>query len=68
MFISKLCPNCGSPLQLIEDGAIGQHWFNPERPWPHLEFRVDARPFIACSGCEFCLELSEAIALLQRSA
>jgi hypothetical protein len=49
------CPLCGGNLQRISDGAIGRTiapaFHVAGRPLP---IRMERRPFLACSACEFC--------------
>lgn len=52
------CPECGAALQLVADGQT-------ERQYPgafhvigsRIESRVVPASFLACSGCEFCIEV-----------
>jgi len=51
------CPECGAVLQLVTDGLVEEEY------WPgyvvrgaELPRRRVCRPFLACSGCEFCIE------------
>ena len=51
------CPECGGPLQRIADGLVAV----PYAPTFHvrgakLPIRLVARPFLACSMCEFCTD------------
>jgi hypothetical protein len=49
------CPLCGGNLQRITDGAIGRTiapaFHVAGRPLP---IRMERRPFLACSTCEYC--------------
>lgn len=66
MNTNVVCPDCGSPLQIVIDGAIGVDWFNTQTG--RSETRIEPRPFAACSGCEFCLDLTVAVHELKRTA
>jgi hypothetical protein len=53
------CPECGGLLALVTDGAIGRLVAPPffiVGTSRLVEVRVPA-PFVACTACEFCLEI-----------
>jgi hypothetical protein len=59
---AKSCPDCGSALELItaaEGGMVEESYF-PKYPLRNEELPRRSRPasFWACSGCEFCEEVS----------
>ncbi len=53
------CPECGGVLQVVTDGLIGRvtapGFFIVGRDT--LTVRLDPAPFIACTACEFCIEV-----------
>lgn len=55
---AALCPECGSSLHIVEDGAVVEE-FHPGyhvagTPLPRRERITN---FAACTGCEFCVEI-----------
>jgi hypothetical protein len=50
------CPECGAPLDLVEDGWIGRAWFVAKTS--QIETRLEQAPFAACTGCEFCITIT----------
>ncbi len=53
------CPDCHGRLDLVTDGEVGvltvEGYHRRDAP---LSYRMVARPFLACSGCEFCIEVN----------
>jgi len=53
------CPECGSSLQVVTDGLVGElrapAFFT--LGVSRLEYVMRPAPFVACTGCEFCLEI-----------
>lgn len=52
------CPQCGGVLELVLDGEVAV----PVHPGYHVQgsplpYRMEQRPFAACSACEFCIEV-----------
>ena len=56
------CPRCGGTLTLVLDGLVGSLICPPFfiEGKSKLEYRMDRKPFVACSGCEFCQEITYA--------
>lgn len=52
------CPECGSPLDIVERGEKGEHYAPAfhTRGQP-IPIRVRPATFAACTGCEFCMEI-----------
>lgn len=52
------CPRCRGRLQLVTDGEIEKQYATPfhviGQPVPT---RLEPRPFVACTRCEFCEEV-----------
>lgn len=55
MFEIAECPECGAPLEVVDDGQVGVPYMIANGG--QEEWRLEARPFAACTGCEFCLEI-----------
>lgn len=54
-----MCPWCRGRLQLITDGAIAKQYAPPFHViGARLPVRLELRPFLACSRCEYCVEVS----------
>jgi hypothetical protein len=51
----KLCPACGSAMQKVTDGAIGEWVLTP---YGKKEWHVRPGVYHACSGCEHCEEVT----------
>ena len=52
------CPTCGGTLQYVIDGLIGIEY----APAFHtvgdaLPMRMEPRPFLACTACEYCVQV-----------
>lgn len=52
------CPLCGAVLELVLDGEVAKAY----APAFHVigqpvPYRLEPRPFLACSGCEYCEEV-----------
>jgi hypothetical protein len=56
------CPHCGSTLQLVTDGLVGEPYAPAYfiRHRSKIETRWKPAPFFACTGCEFCVEIPTA--------
>ena len=53
-----VCPECGAPLELHRDGEVGVPYANLLRGAKEIFiWHLVARPFVACTRCEFCQEL-----------
>ena len=58
--VTPRCPECKTGhLEIVPDGLVGRVY----HPGYHvagteLPRRFEAKPFAACTACEFCLELS----------
>lgn len=53
------CPDCGSLLDIVLDGLVGVPY--ADNVTHAIEYRMTPRPFAACTGCDFCLDLLEAV-------
>lgn len=53
------CPHCHAPLTLVTDGQVGvlMHPGNHVVSRGPLPWTMVNRPFLACSGCEYCVEV-----------
>jgi hypothetical protein len=52
------CPECGAPLEIVTDGAVGvPHVSSYHRREADVPVRMVRRPFAACGRCEFCIEI-----------
>lgn len=53
------CPDCGGQLELIRDGAIGSLTAPAiHRAGAQLPIVMRLAPFLACAGCEYCIEVT----------
>jgi hypothetical protein len=54
-----VCPECGGRMQLVTDGLVGRWMAPPFFIVGRSRLRLDlvARPFGACTECEFCIEV-----------
>ena len=56
------CPECGSPMELVLDGLVGEPRFRGVGHFAQshvvVEWVMVPKPFGACTGCEFCIELT----------
>jgi hypothetical protein len=53
------CPDCHGRLDLVTDGEVGVLMVDGyhRRDVP-VEYQMVDRPFLACSECEFCIEVN----------
>ena len=56
------CPHCGSALEIVTDGLVSVPYAQRVatingQAQSAIDWRLVARPFAACTGCEFCLEI-----------
>lgn len=59
--VTHACPQCGGRLQLVLDGQVGVPYVQPYFTVGQsaIEYRMEDRPFVACSSCEFCAEVEQ---------
>lgn len=63
------CPMCGSVLQIVEDGMVGVPYATGLRYDPKpVVWKMENRPFAACVGCEFCVEIQPIGIAMPRNA
>lgn len=64
-----VCPDCGSPFDIVTDGAIGEPYAaGATVHGAPVRYRRRLAPFAACSGCENCIELRPLVAPARRRA
>jgi len=65
------CPLCGSALQKVIDGMVGEEYADLNRNSPRaIRMVMRPAPFYACTGCEWCAEIPSKLDLrsqLERS-
>ena len=56
--LKPLCPDCGSPLQTVQDAVVNEAYLSGYVVrGAELPRRERPAAVVVCTGCEFCIEI-----------